>query len=616
VLLVALGVLLLPAEASAQSPGCVDANAGIYDFLNIGAPTSTARNMLSFDAGEIITLTLGSNTASASVTINGTVVVTFPPDLVGMFTVPATGPLPLGGNIAPAGGTQTSLTVRCTPVGAPPPPPPSGGLLSPSELALILENTIDLIEGADNSTSDVMDDAEKQAAPGQGDPVLALRRRVAELEDRISEARDELSSAIRERDAIDLRYEERQQGVEPSSREFDHLGAASQILAGVPQELRQAELNVEGAAERLRDLEAEQDRALRQLHEFQRDAEREAQPEPQFPGEAVPLASFGATPGASPPFELAAHANGGWLGGDADRDGYVASLTVTASRPFGDRSGASLFTRLRGAEVWSGALDMDLEQTELALGGAFSHRFARDYMATLLAYYGHGDNTVSIGGATGAFDTDTLGLSGRVTGVWYVWPFIVEPRATIDYRWVDRAGYTDSTGAAVPGGTLDLGTLSVGPTISRHFVQPEESRILSARTWAKVEGQWQFAGAGEDVLSTGVQLSTDRLRVRLAGGVDFVLREGTSIGLEAGYLGGFGEQYAVTAGGHLAFSSGRRVEAGLGFGALGWAEQGSLTDPSFTATPGSALPHGIAGGAHARGDMALSTGFRYSMPLR
>jgi hypothetical protein len=145
--------------------------------------------MLSFDAGEIITLTLGSNTASASVTINGTVVVTFPPDLVGMFTVPATGPLPLGGNIAPTGGTQTSLTVRCTPVGAPPPPPPSGGLLSPSELALILENTIDLIEGADNSTSDVMDDAEKQAAPGQGDPVLALRRRVAELEDRISEAR-------------------------------------------------------------------------------------------------------------------------------------------------------------------------------------------------------------------------------------------------------------------------------------------------------------------------------------------------------------------------------------------------------------------------------------------
>ena len=204
---------------------------------------------------------------------------------------------------------------------------------------------------------------------------------------------------------------------------------------------------------------------------------------------------------------------------NADRDGSLWYVTSALGYRFTDTTTAGVFTRYREGEVDSVALASSLD-SELWGGGVYLATTSAGGLRFVgAALFEMGENDITISGATGDFDSETITLEAsldkRITRgrTW------IEPQLSFLYHKSDNDDFTDSAGNFVLGETIVLGRVSFGPRIGTTLGGGTRAEI---KPFAKVNGIWDFERDDTVTASTGALLKTGETALNLGGGVDIV----------------------------------------------------------------------------------------------
>ena len=219
---------------------------------------------------------------------------------------------------------------------------------------------------------------------------------------------------------------------------------------------------------------------------------------------------------------------------NADRSGHLWYLTSALGYRFTENTTAGVFSRYREGKVDSIALNSALE-SELWGGGV--------YLASTLggglrfvgaALYEHGDNDITIAGASGDFDSETYtieaSLDKRITRGRH-W---IEPQVQLLYHKSDNDDFTDDQGNFVLGDDQDVGRVTFGPRIGTTL---EGNGGATFKPFAKVQGIYDFEREDDVTTTTGALLKTGETAITLGGGVDVTLISGIAIRAAGDWFG-------------------------------------------------------------------------------
>lgn len=167
------------------------------------------------------------------------------------------------------------------------------------------------------------------------------------------------------------------------------------------------------------------------------------------------------------------------------------------------------------------------------------------------AAWGTSSNSVSpIGTYSDDFEGDRWLVRARLTGDFSYGAWIIAPQASVVYFSEQQQGYTDSNGDYIPGQTVALGQVEVGPKVGYQWVERDGTVVAP---YAAVKGIWDFKEAPAYDVASGLAIGTGDVRARFEGGVAAAFINGWAINGEAFYDGvGTGDFSAV--GGSLALS--------------------------------------------------------------
>ncbi len=153
-----------------------------------------------------------------------------------------------------------------------------------------------------------------------------------------------------------------------------------------------------------------------------------------------------------------------------------------------------------------------------------------------LVSYGQSDNDVTAAGANGSFDTNRFFIKGQLTGDFDVDRWHIEPHAALIYFEEEQKAFTNSLNILIPGQTIDLGRVTLGPKISTQFTAGEGMMISP---YIGLIGIWDFNRAEIVDLTTGLTAGSNGFRGRVEGGVEVHLANGWNLSGE-GYYDGIG----------------------------------------------------------------------------
>lgn len=209
----------------------------------------------------------------------------------------------------------------------------------------------------------------------------------------------------------------------------------------------------------------------------------------------------------------------------ADRDGQVWSLVSGISYDFSDRSTVSVFTRYSGGDVTSRALTTALDSEFFGVGAAITSRTDAGLVLSLSALVEDGDNEANIAGATGKFDSDQWNVRGSIRKRFARGRHWIEPGASILYSEANLDGYTDSTGAFVPGQNTTLGRFTFGPRMGT-VISGNGRAVQEIRPHLAVRGMWDFESSGDRIVTTTAVATSGDIGINIAPGIDIAFVRG------------------------------------------------------------------------------------------
>jgi outer membrane autotransporter protein len=211
---------------------------------------------------------------------------------------------------------------------------------------------------------------------------------------------------------------------------------------------------------------------------------------------------------------------------NADRDGSLWYVTSALGYRVSDRTTAGVFTRYRDGEVDSTALASSLD-SELWGGGVYLATASGGGLRFVgAALFEHGENDITISGATGDFDSETITLEATLDKRISRGRTWIEPQVSLLYHKSDNDDFTDSAGNFVIGDTNVLGRVSFGPRIGTSLGGNGRAQI---KPFAKINGVWDFEREDTVTASTGGLLKTGEHAISLGGGVDITLVNGLAL---------------------------------------------------------------------------------------
>ncbi len=211
---------------------------------------------------------------------------------------------------------------------------------------------------------------------------------------------------------------------------------------------------------------------------------------------------------------------------NADRDGSLWYVTSALGYRVSDTTTAGVFTRYREGEVDSSALSSSLD-SQLWGGGVYlATRGAAGVRFVGSALFEMGENDITISGATGDFDSETLTLEASLDKRITRGRHWIEPQLSFLYHKSDNDDFTDSAGNYVLGETNVLGRVSFGPRIGTTLGGNGRAEI---KPFAKVQGIWDFERENDVTATTGALLKTGETALNLGGGLDITLVNGLAL---------------------------------------------------------------------------------------
>lgn len=285
------------------------------------------------------------------------------------------------------------------------------------------------------------------------------------------------------------------------------LGAGSGFDGAAPSEPRTVRFGV----------------SLAQLRQAARQAQAGRERMALGAGDAAPLAYETASP-------WEAWAEGRFTAFDDDagtlaRDGHVGVLFAGADYRVTPGLIIGALVQLDWSEDRSGAVASKLEGNGWMAGPYLSARIDDNLFLDLRAAWGRSANDLALGAIAAGFDTSRWLIKGALAGTWFHERWRFTPAAELAYLEESLEGYTDTSLTVVPGRSVALGRLQLGPEVGYRFAP---AAGLLVEPFAAVRAVWDFANSDAEIVD-GLVVGPGDLWARLEGGVMLLTAEGIAV---------------------------------------------------------------------------------------
>lgn len=174
------------------------------------------------------------------------------------------------------------------------------------------------------------------------------------------------------------------------------------------------------------------------------------------------------------------------------------------------------------------------------------------YMTARLAPNLYFDGRVAVGTSTNnispfntytdEFTTDRWMAMAGITGDFQRGNWNIQPGASLSYFEETQHAYTDSIGVGIPSQTISLAQVKIGPTFTGQFQTPDG---MNYSPYMSLDAIYNFGDTKGVTVTNLDTASTDGWRGRMQAGVDFNLKNGTSISFGGSYDGIFRNQLDI-----------------------------------------------------------------------
>lgn len=141
-----------------------------------------------------------------------------------------------------------------------------------------------------------------------------------------------------------------------------------------------------------------------------------------------------------------------------------------------------------------------------------------------------------------SFATNRALANAKLSGDWHQGAWRLSPSADVTYFQEQQFAFTSVTGVGIPGQTLALGRLSVGPEVGYSF---KTANGTVFEPYGSVKLLWDFK-RDTTISIGGMDVGTEALRARAELGASVTAANGISLKAGVGYDGvGDGSYHAI-----------------------------------------------------------------------
>jgi outer membrane autotransporter protein len=191
----------------------------------------------------------------------------------------------------------------------------------------------------------------------------------------------------------------------------------------------------------------------------------------------------------------------------------------------------------------SAVLRSDVDGRGWMAGPYISMRLLPAIFLDMRAAWGRSSNDITVGTATGSFDTDRWLAKAKLIGNWQSGAWRLTPSVEVAHVEEQQKAFANSGGTLVPEQAVALSRATFGPEIGYKLVLPGQYAI---EPFASVMGLWDFNRPNAPILN-GLVVDADGFRGRVEAGFTLLASPGWYLRAAGGYDGiGSGTYHAYT----------------------------------------------------------------------
>jgi hypothetical protein len=207
-----------------------------------------------------------------------------------------------------------------------------------------------------------------------------------------------------------------------------------------------------------------------------------------------------------------------------DRNGHVGVLYVGGDYRIAPNTIVGMLAQFDWSKEESGFLTSKVDGNGWMVGPYLSAQYGHLFV-DLRAAWGRSSNDMTLGAATGDFDTSRWLVKGTLAGNWVRGPWRITPSADIAYITESAHAFTNSAGTFVSAQDVSLGRLQFGPEIGYRFAHTADTFI---EPFAAIKGVWNFDNPNVAIVD-GIVVGPGNFFGRLQGGLNVRTSSGWSV---------------------------------------------------------------------------------------
>jgi outer membrane autotransporter protein len=211
--------------------------------------------------------------------------------------------------------------------------------------------------------------------------------------------------------------------------------------------------------------------------------------------------------------------------GDLDRVGHVGVLYVGGDYRATPDMIVGALVQFDWSKDDSTQLTSSIEGRGWLAGPYLSARVHDNIYLDLRAAWGLSSNDMTLGAATGGFDTSRWLVKGRLAGNWLYDAWRITPSAELAYGQENADAFTNSSGTFVPGQNVSLGRLQFGLEVGYRFAHMPG---MFLQPFAAIRGVWDFDNPNVSIID-GIVVGPGDFHGRLEGGLTLLTSGGIAV---------------------------------------------------------------------------------------
>lgn len=205
-----------------------------------------------------------------------------------------------------------------------------------------------------------------------------------------------------------------------------------------------------------------------------------------------------------------------------DRSGHVGVLYVGGDYRLAENMIVGVLAQFDWAKDESGILQSKVDGNGWMIGPYMSARIHDNIYLDVRAAWGRSSNDLTLGTATGDFDTSRWLVKGTLAGNWTYDAWRITPSADLAYVEESADAFTNSAGTFVAGQDVSLGRLQFGPEIGYRIQHTADTFI---EPFAAIKGVWDFDNPNVAIID-GFVVGPGDFWGRLQGGLNVMTASG------------------------------------------------------------------------------------------